>query len=181
MEDARRSLYPNPPLGDHTTPITKSRAPQPSAEGASNPEVALPLKPNATVRECVRTIQGSLGVREYQMSGSGSSEEKRSEFHRFCSTLSIVLRETHPQYFTLLDIHSELPVNFVPEEGVNEHLFSVLFLLTSGAARSAIERPSLVESRDGRQALVILFTHLAPVTEAELVRNSALGFERRTY
>ena len=104
MEDARRSLYPNPPLGDHATPITKSRAPQPSAEGASNPEVALPLKPDASVRECVRAIQGSLGARDYQMSGSGSSEEARGEFHRFYSTLRVVLRETHPQYLTLLDI-----------------------------------------------------------------------------
>ena len=81
-----------------------------------------------------------------------------------------MLRETHPQYLTLLDINNELPVNFVPEERVNEHLFSVLFLLTSGAARSAIERPSLVETSDGRRALTILFTHLAPVTGAELQR-----------
>ena len=156
MEDARRSLYPNPPPGDHATPVTNAHAPQPSAEGARNAEVTLPLKPNTTVRDCVRSIQGGMGVRDYQMSGAGSSEQKRNEFHRFCTTLSIVLRPTHPQYYTLLDIHSELPVNFVPEEGVNEHLFSVIFLLTSGAARSAIERPSLVETLDGRRALKML-------------------------
>ena len=168
MDDARRSHYPEPPPGDHATPTTISRAPQPSAEGARNTEVTLPPKPNTTVHDCVRMVQDGMGFKGYRMSGEGTSEEKRDEFHRFCSTLIVVLLSTHPQYSTLLDIHTGLPDDFVSEGGVNQHLFYVLSLLTSGAAHSAIENPSLVKSLDGRRALEILFTHLAPVTRAEL-------------
>ena len=168
MVGTRRALYPNPLPNDPATPISDARAPQPPAEGVEDAEITLPSRPDTTVRDCIRSIQGGLGVKDYQMSGTGSSEEKRREFHRFHSTLSVVLRNTHPHYPILLDIRNELPADFVSEKGVNEHLFSILFLLTSGAARSAIERPRLVASQDGRRALMLLFTHLAPVTEAEL-------------
>jgi hypothetical protein len=59
-------------------------------------------------------------VKDYQMSGTGSSEEKRREFHRFHSTLNMVLRNTHPHYPVLLDIRNELPPDFKSEKGVNE-------------------------------------------------------------
>ena len=168
MVDTRRALYPNPLPNDPATPISNARAQRPPPEGVEDAEITLPSQPDTTVRDCIRSIQGGLGVKDYQMSGTGSSAEKRNEFHRFHSTLSMVLRNTHPHYPTLLDIRNELPADFVSEKGVNEHLFSILFLLTSSAARSAIERPRLIASQDGRRALMLLFTHLAPVTEAEL-------------
>lgn len=163
-----RFHHPEPPPSDLATPITDARAPQPSAEGARNTEVTLPPKPNMTVHDCVRMVQDGMGFKGYRMSGEGTSEEKRDEFHRLCSTLEVVLLATHPQYSTLLDVHTGLPDGFVSEKGVNQHLFCVLSLLTSGAAYSAISNPSLVESHDGRRALEKLFTHLAPVTRGEL-------------
>jgi hypothetical protein len=80
----------------------------------------------------------------------------------------MVLRDTHVQYETLLDICNALPEGFAAQLGVNNHSFSVLFLLTSDVARSAIDGPVSIRVRDGRQALMAHFAHLAPVTEREV-------------
>ena len=169
--ETRRSLYSTPLPDDPATPITNAREPQPPPEGVEVQLITVPSRPDTNSRDCIRSIQGGLGTKDYQLSGVGSAEEKRKEFHRFNSTLSMVLGDTHPHYPTLLDIRNELPAGFESEKGVNNHLFTILYLLTTGPARSAIDRPRLVATKDGRRALMLLFTHLAPVTEAELKKK----------
>ena len=124
MVETRRSLYATPLPDDPATPITNARAPQPLPEGVAVQLVTVPSQPNASSRECVRAIQSGLGAKDYQLSGTGSAEEKRKEFHRFNSTLDLVLRETHSHYRTLLDIRNELPDGFECEQDVNNHLFT---------------------------------------------------------
>ena len=168
MVETRRSLYLTPLPDDPATPTTNPREPPPLPEGVEVQLITVPSQPDTTSRDCIRSIQGGLGTKDYQLSGIGSTEEKRREFHRFNSTLNMVLGDTHPHYRTILDIRNKLPDGFECALGVNNHLYAILYLLTTGPARSAIDRPGLNETRDGRRALMLLFTHLAPVTEAEL-------------
>jgi hypothetical protein len=120
----------------------------------------VPTKPNVSVNECVRAIQDGMGSKSYQLTGEGTENEKRDEFDHFLSTADCVLRDTYAHYETLLDLSEDIPEDFVAERGVNVHLYQVLFLLASGAARRILRTPALSTSRDGRKALVLLSTHL---------------------
>jgi hypothetical protein len=109
-----------------------------------------------------------MGSKSYQLTGEGTENEKRDEFDHFLSTADCVLRDTHAHYETLLDLFEDIPEDFVAERGVNVHLYQVLFLLASGAARRIFRTPALSTSRDGRKALVLLSAQLSPCTEREM-------------